>query len=184
MTAVAAECEGLMIPPQYPAGPFEPEPTLRPERRAELIAQIRGAPAALRTAISGLSDEQRDTRYRNWTIRQIVHHVADSHVNSYIRFKWTLTEDQPTIKAYYEDRWAALDDARTGDVAAPLALLEGLHARWVQLLATLSPEQFARSFVHPETGDVVTLDAALGYYAWHGRHHTGQIQWLREQNGW
>ena len=105
-------------------------------------------------------------------------------MNSYIRFKWTLTEERPTIKAYDEGRWAALDDSRQGDIRAPLGLLDGLHARWVQLMRSLSEAQFARSFVHPETTEVVTLDAALSYYAWHGRHHMGQIRWLREQNGW
>jgi uncharacterized damage-inducible protein DinB len=173
-----------MIAPQNPAGVYMLEPNLGPRRRAELIAEIEHAPASLLRVLAGFSEDQFDTPYRNWTIRQIVHHLADSHVNSYIRFKWTLTEEQPTIKAYDEGRWAALEDARSGDVRAPLALLEGLHARWLQLLRSLSKEQFARSFVHPETGDVVTLDAALCYYAWHGRHHTGQIQWLREQHGW
>ena len=173
-----------MIAPQNPAGPFKAEPVLGHERRSQLIAEIEGAPAALRMVISGLSEEQLDTRYRNWSIRQIVHHLADSHVNSYIRFKWTLTEERPTIKAYDEGRWAALDDSRQGDIRAPLGLLDGLHARWVQLMRSLSEAQFARSFVHPETTEVVTLDAALSYYAWHGRHHMGQIRWLREQNGW
>jgi uncharacterized damage-inducible protein DinB len=173
-----------MLAPQYPAGPFKPEAGLGSERRAELIAEIQSAPATLRKAVAGLLEDQLDTRYKNWTIRQIVHHLADSHVNSYIRFKWTLTEGRPTIKAYDEGRWAALEDSRTGDIRAPLALLEGLHARWVQLLRSMTEEQFARSFIHPETGDVVTLEAALCYYAWHGRHHTGQIQWLREQHGW
>jgi hypothetical protein len=173
-----------MTAPEYPAGPFEPEPTLDHSRRGSLIAEIRSTPAALRKVVFGLSDDQLDTRYRNWTIRQIVHHLADSHVNSYIRFKWTLTEERPTIKAYNEGRWADLEDSRKGDVSAPLFMLEGLHARWVQLLDSLSEEQFARSFIHPETGDVVTLNAALCYYAWHGRHHTAQIQWLREQKGW
>jgi hypothetical protein len=170
--------------PQYPAGPFVPEATLPPERRADFIAEIQAAPAALRRLLSGLSEEQLDIRYKNWTIRQIVHHLADSHVNSYIRFKWTLTEERPTIKAYHEGNWAALEDSRTGDVRAPLALLEGLHARWVQLLRTLSDEQFGRSFLHPECGEVITLNAALCYYAWHGKHHMSQIQWLREQHGW
>jgi hypothetical protein len=173
-----------MTPPEYPAGPFESEPTLDPPRRARLVAAIEAAPAALRRAVSGLSEAQLDTRYRNWTVRQIVHHVADSHLNSYVRFKWALTEEQPTIKAYDEGWWADLEDSRTGDVAAPLALPEALHARWVQLLRCLSEEQFARSFVHPQTGAVVSLDAALGYYAWHGRHHTAQIQWLRDRHGW
>jgi uncharacterized damage-inducible protein DinB len=157
---------------------------MSPERRAALIAEIDGAPAALRLAVSGLSENQLDIRYRNWTIRQIVHHLADSHVNSYIRFKWTLTEERPTIKAYDEGRWAALEDSRLGDVRTPLTLLDGLHACWVQLMHSLSEEQFARAFLHPESGESVTLNAALCYYAWHGRHHTGQIQWLRHQNGW
>ena len=173
-----------MKAPQYPAGPLEPEDAYGPQRRGELIAVLEAAPAALRRALAGLSGEQLDTRYRNWTVRQIVHHMADSHVNSYVRFKWALTEELPTIKAYDEGRWAALEDSRTGDVRAPLALLEALHARWVQLLRSMTDEQFGRSFVHPETGQTVSLSAALCYYAWHGRHHTAQISWLREQRGW
>src|SRR5881394_3397863 len=120
-----------MESPQYPAGAYTPEDDYPAQRRDELIAVIEAAPAALRQAVAGLSEAQLDTRYRNWTIRQIVHHLADSHVNSYIRFKWTLTEDHPTIKAYDEGRWAALEDSRTGDVRAPLAMLEAMHARWV-----------------------------------------------------
>jgi len=145
---------------------------------------LEGAPAALQRAVDGLSEDQLDTRYRNWTIRQIVHHLADSHVNSYVRFKWALTEDRPTIKAYDEGRWAALEDSRTGDIRPARALLEGLHARWVQLLRKLSAEQLGRSFLHPETGKTIRLSEALCYYAWHCRHHTGQICWLREQHKW
>jgi hypothetical protein len=170
--------------PQYPAGPFDPADQDRPERRAEFIAVLEGAPAVLRRAVAGLSEGQLDTPYRNWTVRQIVHHLADSHVNSYVRFKWALTEEQPTIKAYDEGRWAALADSRHGDIAAPLALLEGLHFRWVELLRSMSEEQFGSSFIHPETGAAVALRAALAYYAWHCRHHVGQILWLRQQNGW
>jgi hypothetical protein len=173
-----------MDAPLNPAGAFEPEDRYGPARREEFIAVIAGAPAALHRAVAGLSEEQLDTHYKNWTIRQIVHHLADSHVNSYVRFKWTLTEELPTIKAYDEGRWAALEDARTGDVRAPLALLEGLHACWVQLLRSMTEEQFARSFIHPETGQTVPLSRALSYYAWHCRHHTAQIAWLREQHGW
>lgn len=173
-----------MIAPQYPAGPFEGEEHYHHQHLKEFVAAIEGAPTTLRRAVAGLSDAQLDTRYRNWTIRQIVHHLADSHVNSFVRFKWTLTEERPTIKAYDEGRWAEMEDSRTGDVRAPLALLEGLHASWVQLLRCMSEEQFARSFIHPENGDTVSLYAALSYYAWHCRHHTGQITWLREQHGW
>src|SRR5262249_21104060 len=117
-------------------------------------------------------------------IRQIVHHLPDSHVNSYVRIKLALTEDRPTIKPYDENLWSALPDARTGDVAAPLALFEGLHARMVQLLRTLKPEQFTRKFYHPESQSDVILNDALSYYAWHCRHHTGQILWLRKAKGW
>jgi uncharacterized damage-inducible protein DinB len=176
--------ESPMTPPQNPAGPFVSEPALSPQRRAELISKLEGAPAALRKAVSGLSEDQLDTRYKNWSIRQIVHHLADSHVHSYIRCKWTLTEERPTIKPYDEGRWAALPDSQKGDVRAALSLFEGLHARWVVLLRSMSEEQFARSFFHPETGEVVPLDKALCYYVWHARHHTGQIQWLRAQKGW
>jgi uncharacterized damage-inducible protein DinB len=173
-----------MEPPQNPAGPFTPEEISDPRRLADFIAGIEAAPALLREAVAGLSGEQLDTRYRNWTIRQIVHHLADSHVNSYVRFKWALTEDTPTIKPYDEGRWAALDDSRDGDVGPALALLEGLHRRWVQLLRSMTAEQFARRFFHPETGQQVSLSAALCYYAWHCRHHTGQITWLRQTKGW
>jgi len=170
--------------PQNPAGEFVPEEKVTSEGRAQRIGDLEKAPIALRQAVAGLSEKQLDTRYRNWTIRQIVHHIADSHVNSYVRFKWTLTEERPTIKAYDEGRWAALADARAGDIQAPLALLEGLHAQWVQLLCSITPEQFARGFTHPETGKSFSLNAALCYYAWHGKHHTAQITWLREQHGW
>ena len=173
-----------MEPPQHPAGAYVPEEHYGSQRREEFIAAIATAPAAVRDAVAGLSEDQLDTRYRNWTLRQIVHHLADSHVNSYIRFKWALTEERPTIKAYDEGRWAALEDACTGDLRAPLALLEGLHARWVQLLRSMTEAQFDRSFLHPETGQSVSLRAALSYYVWHGRHHTAQIRWLRGQRGW
>src|SRR5262245_22753138 len=173
-----------MEPPQNPAGAFVPEANYSPQRRDELIAVIDKAPSALRDAVAGLSEAQLDTRYRNWTIRQIVHHPADSHVNSYIRFKWALTEDVPTIKPYDEGRWAALDDSRIGDIQAPLALLQALHGRWVQLMRSMTDAQFARTFHHPESGETVSLSAALCYYAWHCRHHTAQVLWLREQHGW
>jgi hypothetical protein len=173
-----------MQPPQNPAGDFVAEENIDSARRAELIAVIENAPANLRKAVAGLSEEQLHTRYRNWTIRQIVHHLPDSHINSYVRFKWALTEDQPTIKAYFEDRWVALEDSHKGDIQPALSLLEGLHARWVLLLRSMTEPQFSRSFVHPETGKSISLNAALSYYAWHCRHHTAQITWVREQHGW
>jgi len=173
-----------MQPPQNPAGEYVPEKNLSSERRNQLIAQIEAAPAALRKAVEGLSQDQLDTKYRNWTIRQIVHHLPDSHVHCYVRFKWALTEDVPTIKPYDETKCADLVDSRTGDIRMPLALLEAVHARWVQLMRSMTEEQFSRSYFHPEMGRTVTLNEAVGSYAWHGRHHTGQIAWIREQRGW
>jgi hypothetical protein len=169
--------------PQNPAGPFEPEDGYGPARRAELVSAIAAAPAALRAAVAGLTDPQLDTRYRNWTVRQIVHHLADSHANAYVRFKLALTEDAPTIKPYDEGKWAELADSR-GDVGPALALLDGTHARWVQLLRAMTDDQYARCYFHPETGKMVSLSAALCLYAWHGRHHTAQVTWLRGRHGW
>jgi hypothetical protein len=174
----------MMEAPQNPAGAYQPEENYAEARRAELIGQVEQAPRLLHQAVAGLSEAQLDTPYRNWTVRQIVHHVPDSHVNSYIRFKWALTEETPTIKAYDEGQWAALQDTRLGDITPPLALLEGLHARWVRLMRSMSPQQWARSFLHPQSGKLVSLSAALSQYAWHGRHHTGQILWLRQTRGW
>jgi hypothetical protein len=173
-----------MSPPEFPAGAVQPKPRLTHEERSVLIAEIDTLPADLSNTVARLTDSQLDTLYKNWTIRQIVHHLADSHVNCYIRFKWTLTEDCPTIKAYHEGNWAALEDSRSGDIAAPLALLKGLHSRWVQLMKSMTDEQFDRAFIHPENGKTINLNAALSMYAWHGRHHFAQIQWLVEQNGW
>jgi hypothetical protein len=173
-----------MTAPQYPAGPYVPDERYSEERRNECIAILEQAPTALRSAVAGLTDSQLDTRYRNWTIRQIVHHLADSHANAYVRFKLALTEERPTIKPYDEGRWAALEDSRSGAVAAPLTLLDGLHASWVQLLRCLTPEQYSRNYFHPEMGEDVPLFRALNSYAWHCRHHTGQILWLRDQHGW
>ena len=173
-----------MQPPQFPVGPEVAEAPPSAQRREQLIAILENAPAALEKALAGLSEAQLNTLYKNWTIRQIAHHLPDSHANAYIRFKLALTEDQPTIKPYKEDRWVALEDSRAGDVQALLALMAGVHACWVQLLRSMSDADFARTYFHPESNATVRLDAALVDYAWHCRHHTGQILWLREQNGW
>ncbi len=173
-----------MEPPQNPAGPFQPQENPSAGQRAEFVRIIAQAPTNLHKVVDGLSDQQLDVRYRNWTIRQIVHHLADSHVHAYTRFKWTLAEDTPTIKPYDEGRWVDLPDARTGDIRAALALFEGLHAQWVKLLNAMPEAQFARAFYHPETKKNVTLNASLGTYAWHCKHHTAQIAWLRERHGW
>lgn len=155
-----------------------------PGERAAWIRQMADAPAALRSAVAGLSDAQLDTPYREggWTVRQVVHHLPDSHLNAYVRMKLALTEDHPTIKPYHEARWAELPDSRA-PLEVSLALFERLHERWVLLWESLDQEQFARTLVHPEIG-VVRLDQMLASYAWHGRHHTAHITSLRARMGW
>jgi uncharacterized damage-inducible protein DinB len=173
-----------MTPPKNPAGEYTPEPDPTPQRRAELIAQIERLPADARAAVAGLSATQLDTKYRNWTVRQIVHHLADSHMNAFVRFRLALTEDTPTIKPYDESKWAELPDMTGADVELSLRLLEALHARWVWLLRAMTEADFAREYHHPEYRKKYRLAEVLGMYAHHGRHHTGQIQWLRRTNGW
>lgn len=163
--------------PDFPAGEFS-EVDFSTNARKQLIETLRLCPSILRERVNGLTNEQLETKYRNWSIRQIVHHVADSHVNSYIRFKWTLTESSPTIKAYEEADWVALPDSATGDIEPALRLLEGLHEKWVQVLESMTREQFDRSFIHPQSGDTVSLWHAMNYYPWHGQHHTAQIEWV------
>ncbi len=170
---------------RYPIGRFklESEPTDEEVRRA--IDEIAEAPAKLRAAVEGLTQQQLDTPYRpgGWTVRQVVHHVPDSHLNSYCRFKLALTEDEPTIKPYHEDRWAELEDSRATPTEVSLALLESLHKRWVLLLHSLGPDDFKRAFRHPELG-VVSLAQNVCLYGWHGRHHVAHITSLRERMGW
>jgi hypothetical protein len=173
-----------MTPPQYPAGPLVPEQEHHETQRRLHLEVLAMAPALLREAVAGLTAAQLDTKYKNWTVRQIVHHLADSHINAYVRFKLALTEEQPTIKPYDETRWSELEEARTGDIAVSLGLLEALHGRWVRLLRLMTPAEFERSFFHPESGEQVPLYRSLGVYAWHCRHHIGQIEWLRAQHGW
>jgi len=170
---------------RYPIGPFKFEGGISTDERRRLIDEIEQAPAKLRAAVHGLSAEQLDTPYRSggWTVRQVVHHLPDSHLNAYTRFKLALTEQEPVIKPYEQDRWAELTDARTAPVELSLALLESLHRRWVLLLRSLTASDFARTFKHPEMG-VVSLDKNLALYAWHGRHHVTHITALRERMGW
>ena len=170
---------------QYPIGRFQWRGESSEEDRRRYVDEIELAPAHLRAAVAGLSNEQLDTPYRpgGWTVRQVVHHVPDSHLNSYARFRLTLTEDEPTIKPYDEGRWAELTDARTAPGEISLALLEALHSRWVLLLRSLTPADFARRFRHPELG-TVSLDKYLALYAWHGRHHVVHVTSLRERIGW
>ncbi|HEX5386578.1 MAG TPA: putative metal-dependent hydrolase [Gemmatimonadales bacterium] len=170
---------------RYPIGTFEPPVRSEPYERQARIAQIAQAPAALRRVVSGLSDAQLDTPYRpgGWTVRQVAHHLPDSHLNAYMRMRLALTEDEPAIKSYAEERWAELPDARGAPVELSLALLDALHARWMLLLGALEPVHFARAYRHPEMGRV-PLDMAIALYAWHGRHHVAHISTLRERMGW
>jgi uncharacterized damage-inducible protein DinB len=172
--------------PRYPVGKFESTNALTPDERRAMIDQIAAAPVRLREAVSGLSDEQLDTPYRDggWTVRQVIHHVPDSHLNAYIRTKLALSEDQPTIKPYDEAVWAEMEDSRSTPPEVSLTLLESLHARWVGLLRSLTDEQFARTFRHPEHGGLQTIDWLIALYSWHSRHHVGHITSLRERSGW
>lgn len=174
-----------MASPRYPVGPFVPPAVLAADDRERLITVLEAAPGGLRAAVAGLSDAQLGTPYREggWTLREVAHHLPDSHLNSYIRFKWALTEAAPTIKPYFEERWAELPDTRETPVAVSLELLTALHQRWIVLLRALTEADFARRFVHPENS-AQTLAESLAYYAWHGEHHTAQIVRLREQRGW
>ena len=170
---------------RYPIGKFSPLSNPTQEQRRKLINEINRAPAKLRAAVSGLSEKQLNTPYRpeGWTVRQVVHHIPDSHLNAYVRFKLALTERQPTIKPYDEKLWASLEDVRKTPVETSLSLLESLHERWVVLLRSLDAGDFARTLQHPELG-IMTLDALLAMYAWHGRHHVAHITSLRERMGW
>lgn len=170
---------------RYPVGKFQGSPKLADDERKKLIAQVEEAPKKLRAAVKGLSREQLATPYRDggWTVQQVVHHLADSHMNAYTRFKLALTEDEPTIKPYNETRWAELSDSKTTPVETSLALMDGLHERWINLLRGMAPADFARKLKHPERG-TMTLDETLGLYAWHGRHHVAHITGLRDRKGW
>jgi uncharacterized damage-inducible protein DinB len=174
-----------MSDPRYPIGKFTFGDPPDQAQREKLIDDIEQAPAKLRAAVHGLSDKQFDTPYREggWTVRQVVHHVPESHMNAYIRFKLALTEDRPTIKPYREDRWAQLPDAQSAPPEVSLSLLDSLHARWVPFLRTLKAEDWKREFQHPELG-TVSLGNNLALYAWHGRHHVAHITELRKRMGW
>jgi uncharacterized damage-inducible protein DinB len=170
---------------RFPIGEYEAVDTITDDQRRAFIAALAETPARLRDAVAGLSAEQLDTPYRpgGWTVRQVVHHLPDSHMNSYMRSKLALTEQEPTIKTYEEALWAELADAKTAPVEPSLALLENLHTRWVLLLRSLTPAEVARKFRHPERG-TMTLDENLALYAWHGHHHVAHITALRKRNGW
>jgi uncharacterized damage-inducible protein DinB len=177
--------QNVMTDPRYPIGKFQPQQNITDEQRKMFVQQISEASSKLHAAIQGMTDEQCNTPYREggWMVRQVVHHLADSHLNAYVRFRLALTEHEPTIKPYHEDLWAELHDAVTAPVEPSLQLLESLHTRWTLLLRSMKPSDFARTYNHPETG-VTTLDRMVQLYAWHGRHHTAQITSLKERMGW
>ena len=170
---------------QFPIGTFAEDRAVTPDKRRTWIAQIADAPAALRAAISGLTDRQLDTPYRpgGWTVRQVVHHVPDSHMNAYCRYKFALTEDNPTIKPYDEAAWATVADTARTPPEVSLAILDALHQRWVILLESLGDRDFGRPLQHPDHGRI-TLDWMLQLYAWHGRHHAAHVTELRKREDW
>jgi uncharacterized damage-inducible protein DinB len=170
---------------RYPIGKFSYSGPLTAEQKRQYLDDIEQTPARLRAAVHDLPDKQLDTPYRDggWTVRQVVHHVPDSHMNSYVRFKLALTEDEPTIRPYMEDRWAELAEAKQAPIDVSLALLDSLHQRWMLVLKNLKDADWQRTFRHPELG-AMTLEKSLALYAWHGRHHVAHVTELRKRQGW
>lgn len=181
MTATAQ-----MVDLRYPVGKFDWKEPLSEADYPRFIAEIADTPGALRAAVAGLSRDQLETRYRpgGWTVKQVVHHVPDSHMNAYCRFKLALTEDEPTIKPYEEAKWAELPDSQRVPIEVSLDLLDSLHQRWVALLRSMDNADFNRGFRHPEHQNVVALSQVVAMYAWHGRHHVAHITSLRKREGW
>jgi uncharacterized damage-inducible protein DinB len=170
---------------RYPIGHYQPPKPITAIHRAEWLSELEQLPANLKQAVAGLRDEQLDTPYRagGWTVRQVVHHLPDSHLNSYQRFRLALTEEAPVIKTYDEAAWAELSDAKTAPIEVSLSLLTALHARWITLLRSLDESHLKRRVRHPEWGEI-TLDWMLGLYAWHSRHHVAHITTLRKRERW
>jgi uncharacterized damage-inducible protein DinB len=174
-----------MSDPRFPIGKFSYQGPPTVGQKQQFLDEIERAPANLRAAVARLSDQQLDTPYRDggWTVRQVVHHVPDSHMNSYMRFKLALTEDNPTIKTYMEDLWAELPEAKSAPIEVSLSLLENLHGRWILFLRSLKPEDWKKTFRHPELGPM-DLEKTLALYAWHGKHHVAHVTKLSERMGW
>ena len=170
---------------RFPAGKFTLDPSVTPDKRSAWIRRIAEAPSKLREAATGLDERQLQTPYRpdGWTVRQVIHHVPESHMNAFVRFKLALTEDNPTIKPYDEAAWAEVADTARTPIEVSLTLLEALHQRWVILLESMAPVDFAKRLIHPERGQI-DLDWMLQLYAWHGHHHVAQITSLRTREGW
>lgn len=171
---------------QYPIGKFEKPEVITATHLAQWIDTLAAFPVRLKLEVAHLSDTQLDTPYRpqGWWVRQVVHHCADSHLNSFVRFKLALTENEPTVKPYFEERWAELPDSKTMAVQPSLLLLEGLHARWVVLLKSLTAEQLQRKFLHPEHSRPLQLNEYVGFYAWHCAHHLAHITQLKKRENW
>ena len=170
---------------RYPIGPFKFDGQPSEQQLKQFISEIEQAPARLRAALAGLSEPQLETPYHpgGWTLRQVAHHVPESHMNAYVRMKLALTEDNPTIKPYDEARWAETPDVRGTPIASSLTLLEALHQRWVTLLKALGPTELARTFNHPDSGQW-TVGKYAALYSWHGKHHVAHVTSLRERMGW
>jgi hypothetical protein len=171
--------------PRFPIGRFQAPEAITPQHRAAWIEEVAAAPAKFREAVAGLTPQQLDTRYREdgWTVRQVTHHVPDSHMNAYVRFKLALTEPDPAIRVYEEGEWAKLSDTAVTPVETSLVLLEKLHERWVNLMRGMDEEGWKRRYLHPTMGPVA-LEKALGLYAWHGKHHAAHVTELRKRSGW
>lgn len=174
-----------MTDPRYPIGPFVFDPATAEQNRTASLHALAEFPMALRRAVEGWNDQKLNTPYREggWTVRQVIHHVADSHMNGYIRLKLSLTEEQPTVKPYLEARWAEIPEARTAKIEPSLDLLVALHQRWILTYATMTAADFQRTMLHPENG-VLTLERHLALYAWHSRHHLAHVTTLAERMGW
>ncbi|QLE02093.1 bacillithiol transferase BstA [Galbibacter sp. BG1] len=171
---------------KYPIGKFTVPATITSHDITKWIRVIERFPYKLENLVEDFDDLQLDTPYRpdGWTVRQVIHHLADSHMNSYIRFKWALTEEKPLIKAYFEDRWADLSDAKEGDIEMSMVLLDALHARWVFMLKNLTTEELKRTLIHPVTGDELSLEDLIAMYAWHCEHHFAHINNLAKREEW
>lgn len=171
---------------KYPIGKYKKADSISKELLNAWISELESFPKNLASEVELLSDEQLDTPYRpeGWTIRQVVHHCADSHMNSLMRFKLALTEDQPTIKPYREEKWAELEDSSVMPIASSLLMIEGIHNRWTYLLSKLTDEQLSRVFIHPDHGKSIRIDENVGLYAWHCRHHLAHITETKKRYGW
>ena len=171
---------------RYPIGKFTTPETITENDLMNYISDIERFPGDLRRIVTDLSPEQLDTQYRpkGWTVKQLIHHIADSHINAYLRFKLALTEDTPTIKPYFEDKWAELPDTAVTPVEVSLKIIEAIHTRWVNLLRAMDKKDFEKSFFHPEYGKEFSLEQAAAMYSWHGKHHFAHIKELKKRKGW